>query len=150
MSSSVIAALVVATTCNQLCPLIASSLQIYEITMSKKRPGVQAGINLIQQHDIDVWKRVERHYHVVRDAISSLADYEANLQAMNMSAKKEQENGPTCERTSEAGADDTTTTRNSFTKQELLEIVQWKHSVGNLRNYNLKVSSTSFCITLEQ
>jgi hypothetical protein len=112
-------------------------------------------MNLIRQHDNDVhvWQRVESHYHVVSDVIPNLADYEANLQAMmNMSAgKKKQENHPTCVRKSKACADDTTTSKNSFNKQEILEIVQWKHSVGQKRNYNLKVNCyTSCCITLEQ
>jgi CRISPR/Cas system CSM-associated protein Csm3 (group 7 of RAMP superfamily) len=123
--------------------------------MSKPRPGVQAGINLIEQRDASdndvLWKRVERHYHLVRDAIPRLAQYEANLQAMNMKSaakkkKKENDTAAACVESSTAAAADATattcTTRDSFNKQELLEIVQWKHSVGKNRAYNLKVSAS--------
>jgi hypothetical protein len=89
-----------------------------------------AGMNLLQQQDNDLWKRVEDHYHVVRDAIPSLIDYEANLQAINVAVP---------DRVTDD--DDSNTRDNSINKEELLEIVQWKHSVGKSRVYNLKVST---------
>jgi hypothetical protein len=68
-------ALIVAPSTHCL-PLVAAS-------MSKPRPGVQAGMNLIEQlddsYDDILWKLVERQYHLVRDAIPGLAEYEANL-----------------------------------------------------------------------
>jgi hypothetical protein len=98
--------------------------------MSKKRPGVQAGMNLIQQQDPEVWKRVELHYHVVRDAIPSLVDYEANLHALNVDVPV---------RVTANDKVSVSTRENGFNKEELLQIVQWKHSVGKNRAYNVKV-----------
>ena len=111
-----------------VCPVIASCcvvalivapgthcLPLVAASMSKPRSGVQAGMKLIEQLDDSdndiLWKLVERHYHLVRDAIPSLAEYEANLQAMNnmtasASKRKKKENDTTCVK---ASADHATT-----------------------------------------
>ena len=70
---------------------------------SKKRPGVQAGINLVRLDDPKTWERVEGHYADVIDAIPNLKKYERTLEAFGSGANKE-----------------------SFTKAELDTVVSWQ------------------------
>lgn len=81
--------------------------------MSKKRPGFQAGANLVSLDDPRTWERVERHGEEVINSIPNLKEYEQALRKLG-------------------------TTKESFTKAELAKIVLWKHTVGKNRIYNRK------------
>lgn len=79
----------------------------------KKRPGFQAGFNLVALDDPRTWERVERHGEEVIDSIPNLVEYERALEELG-------------------------TAKECFTKAELDKIVLWKHTVGKNRIYNRK------------
>lgn len=81
-------------------------------TMSKKRPGVQAGLNLVRLDDVNVWEDVEEHCRLVIEGIPKLEQYEVDLEEI-------------------ARLD-------TLNKAQLLNVVNWKHSVGKNRIYNVK------------
>lgn len=84
--------------------------------MSKKRPGVQAGVNLVEAVHAtqEEWEKVESFCKVVMNDIPKLAELEDALNAF------------------------ATAQRSSFSKAELDQIVLWKHTVGKNRVYNMK------------
>jgi hypothetical protein len=82
----------------------------------KKRPGYQAGSNLVALDDPRTWERVERHSEVVIDSIPNLLDYEKTLEDFSSSLQ-----------------------RQFFTKSELEKIIRWKHTVGKSRPANRKL-----------
>lgn len=82
--------------------------------MSKKRPGVEAGQNLVALDNARTWEKVEEHCRDVIDSIPNLRTYERALKDLT-DAKKE-----------------------CFSKADLDQIVLWKHSVGKNRIYNVK------------
>ena len=81
--------------------------------MSKKRPGVEAGINLVALDDPGTWERVEEHCASVIESIPNLTQYESSLESLGKS-------------------------KEFFTKAELDKVVVWKHTVGKNRIYNVK------------
>jgi len=81
--------------------------------MSKKRPGTQAGINLVKLDDPKTWERVEEHCASVIESIPNLKKYERQLEALG-------------------------TAKECFNKAELDTVVLWKHTVGKNRIYNVK------------
>jgi hypothetical protein len=87
-----------------------------EMSGKKKRPGYQAGSNLVALDDPRTWERVERHSEVVIDSIPNLIDYESTLEEFSSSLQ-----------------------RQYFTKSELEKIIRWKHTVGKSRPANRKL-----------
>ena len=83
---------------------------------SKKRPGYQAGSNLVALDDPSTWERVERHSEEVIESIPNLQDYEDTLEEYQTSSQ-----------------------RKHFTKAELDKIILWKHTVGKSRPANRKL-----------
>jgi len=85
--------------------------------MSKKRPGVQAGVHLVEAVEVirEEWEKVESFCQVVIDDIPKLKELENALHAFATTAK-----------------------RSSFSKAELHQIVLWKHTVGKNRAFNMK------------
>jgi len=81
--------------------------------MSKKRPGVKAGMNLLALDDVSTWEKVEDHCKNVIDSIPNLRQYERDLTQLG-------------------------STKKSFNKSELDRVVLWKHTVGKNRIYNVK------------
>lgn len=81
----------------------------------KKRPGHQAGSNLVELDDPNLWERVEKHSEEVIDSIPNLQEYEKSLEMFQSQQKK------------------------YFTKKELDQIIQWKHTVGKSRPANKKL-----------
>jgi hypothetical protein len=81
----------------------------------KKRPGYQAGSNLVELDDPTTWERVERHGEEVIDSIPNLQEYEKSLETFSTQQKR------------------------SFTKKELEKIILWKHTVGKSRPANRKL-----------
>lgn len=88
-------------------------LLYYNRNMSKKRPGVEAGVNLVSLDDVRTWEKIEKHCKEVIQSIPNLRQYEAALKQL----------GPSKE---------------SFDKADLDQIVLWKHTVGKNRIYNIK------------
>lgn len=82
---------------------------------TKKRPGYQAGSNLVALDDPTTWERVERHSDEVIDSIPNLRNYENALEELCSSP------------------------RQFFTKEELDQIILWKHTVGKSRPANKKL-----------
>jgi hypothetical protein len=82
---------------------------------SKKRPGYQAGSNLVALDDPSTWERVERHSEEVIESIPNLQEYEDTLEEYRSSQRKH------------------------FTKAELEKIILWKHTVGKSRPANRKL-----------
>lgn len=80
--------------------------------MSKKRPGVSAGMNLVELEDPSVWERVEQHGQQIYDSIEHLQEKEVNLAKLQ--------------------------SQDSISKSDLELIVSWKHAVGRNRIYNVK------------
>jgi hypothetical protein len=80
----------------------------------KKRPGHQAGSNLVELDDPKLWERVESHSEEVLESIPNLQEYEKSLEAFRSQQKR------------------------FFTKKELEEIILWKHTVGKSRPVNKK------------
>jgi len=83
-------------------------------TNKKKRPGVKAGMNLLELDDVSTWEKVELHCKNVIDSIPNLRQYERELFKLGVTSKK------------------------SFNKSELDQVVLWKHTVGKNRIYNVK------------
>jgi hypothetical protein len=82
--------------------------------MTKKRAGVQAGMNLVALDDeVLAWETVEHHYDDVTRSIPNLLERERALEHM-----------PSLE---------------EFSKEHLDQIVSWKHTVGKNRVYNIKL-----------
>ena len=81
--------------------------------MSKKRPGSQAGMNLVALDDPQTWERVEGHCADIIESIPNLKKYEKSLEPLR-------------------------TAKECFTKAELDTVVLWKHTVGKNRIYNVK------------
>lgn len=81
----------------------------------KKRPGHQAGSNLVELDDPTLWERVEKHSEEVLDSIPNLQDYEKTLDLFRSQQ------------------------RLYFTKKELDQIILWKHTVGKSRPANKKL-----------
>jgi hypothetical protein len=87
--------------------------KLFKLGMSKKRPGFQAGANLVALDDPRTWEQVERHGEEVISSIPHLKEYQRALEEFG-------------------------TTKECFTKAELDKIVLWKHTVGKNRVYNRK------------
>ena len=81
----------------------------------KKRPGHQAGSNLVELDDPTLWERVEKHSEEVLDSIPNLQEYEQALELFRSQQKRH------------------------FTKKELDQIILWKHTVGKSRPANKKL-----------
>lgn len=81
----------------------------------KKRPGYQAGSNLVELDDPTTWERVERHRDEVIESIPNLPEYEKSLGLFRSQQKRH------------------------FTKKELDQIILWKHTVGKTRPANKKL-----------
>ena len=71
----------------------------------KKRPGHQAGSNLVELDDPKLWERVERHSEEIIDSIPNLQEYENLLELFRSQQRR------------------------FFTKKELDQIILWKHTV---------------------
>ena len=81
----------------------------------KKRPGHQAGSNLVELDDPKLWERVERHSEEIIDSIPNLQEYENLLELFRSQQRR------------------------FFTKKELDQIILWKHTVGKSRPANKKL-----------
>jgi hypothetical protein len=90
---------------------------------TKKRPGVEAGLSLASLRTVSVWERIERHGPEVAAGIPGLTEHETALRAIMAGA---------------AGTPSHGKPKPHFTKSELDQVVQWKHSVGKNRIYNVK------------
>jgi hypothetical protein len=90
----------------------------------KKRPGYQAGFNLVALDDPRTWERVERHSEEVIESIPNLREYEQSLQEFS--------------------------TKQCFTKSELEKIITWKHTVGKSRPANRKLLEKNSDADVEQ
>jgi hypothetical protein len=94
--------------------------------MSKKRPGVEAGVNLVALNDVKVWERIESHCADVTAQIPRLTEHEAAVRELmgggEVAAPDGSSNPP----------------KEHFTKSELDKVVLWKHTVGKNRIYNIK------------
>jgi hypothetical protein len=84
--------------------------------MSKKRPGVDAAVQLFQSQDKSLWEEVySRHQHVI-ECIPRLVDLDATAEALGNELLSE------------------TTKTMHITKKELMDIViPWKFAVGKPR-----------------
>jgi hypothetical protein len=92
--------------------------------MSKKRPGVEAGVNLVALNDVKVWERIESHCAAVTAQIPRLTEHEAAVNEL-MGGQDDAPGG--------SGKP-----KECFTKSELDKVVLWKHTVGKNRIYNIK------------
>jgi hypothetical protein len=99
--------------------LVAKILILYRaitaVMSGKKRPGYQAGSNLVELDDPTLWERVEGHNEEVIDSIPHLQDCEKALGLFQSQQRR------------------------YFTKKELEQIIQWKHTVGKSRPANKKL-----------
>ena len=82
--------------------------------MSKKRPGVEASARLVTIPDVNVWEQIEAQYDSIR---------KEKLLAAEQACKK-----------SKVSDNDKF---NNISKDQLLDIVQWKFAVGKPRPQNL-------------
>ena len=103
------------------------------LKQQQKRPGVQAGVNLVTTlRSVQAWEVIEGHGREVVNAIPHLVEREESLQRLA---------GRACAvgaSTSDQPIGDTASILTYFTKSDLDAIVLWKHTVGKNRIYNIK------------
>lgn len=92
--------------------------------MSVPRPGVDAGKNLIALDDVATWEKVERHTEHVLDAIPQLPERASYLDRLRH--------------------------QDVFSKRDLDQVVEWKHTIGKNRIHNLKYLSTNDDATVKK
>lgn len=96
--------------------------------MTIPRAGVQAGINLSSLNDVRIWERVEGHFPLVLEA--------------DAKSKKEERDIRVHEAALQILASQVSD-KESFSKDELLQIVDWKHAVGKNRTFNTNLVKTN-------
>ncbi|GKY99385.1 hypothetical protein MPSEU_000893200 [Mayamaea pseudoterrestris] len=89
--------------------------------MSKKRAGFQAAAHLILTENALTWERVDDRFDQVIHSITNLRAYHDSLRIMAEQLSKDSQDMA------------------SISKNDLLQIVGWKHRVGQNRAYNVKL-----------